>query len=292
MAATEWRRHTCVLVCVRACVRACACVRVLVRACVCLCVRACARVGLAVHGERHDCVFVCESVIPNPPTPPPLLYPRTTQVWAYLCMESDTRRGILPPAILPHLDIVANYRLQPDHPRLVPGPGDPAGPARPDAGPVRIEHLTLTYTPGNPAMFPPLVPSDSEASASGTDTDTRRFFAAYLVSNCGRPRDLYVARLLDALGPNRLHSLGRCLHNRDLPAAGPAGPGESAAGASVAGSVALAVLSRCPLPSFRLPCGCCAAPWVAALVSLLQRLPRCCAFKAIKAPGATLLAPL
>jgi len=35
--------------------------------------------------------------------------------------------------------------------------------------------------------------------------------AAYLVSNCGRPRDLYISRLLQILG-DKVHSYGRCVY--------------------------------------------------------------------------------
>ena len=132
--------------------------------------------------------------------PPPGFGKWPHQAWAYLCMEADTRRRMLSDNLLRHLDIVANYRLHPDFPRLdavVPTAAEPPW------------HVTVTYAPGNVALF----------VAPETDPHAQRpHLAAYLVSNCGRPRDLYISRLLEVLG-DEVHSFGRCFNNRPFPPA-------------------------------------------------------------------------
>jgi len=136
--------------------------------------------------------------------PPPGFAKWPHQVWAYFCMESDTRRGMLSHRILPLIDVFANYRLHADIPRTAQRSAD---------GTLKTPtHVTLTYTPGNPEMY--LL---GEHGLEGGGWAERPQFAAYLVSNCGRPRDLYVARLLEALGPDMLHSYGRCFNNRAFP---------------------------------------------------------------------------
>ena len=132
--------------------------------------------------------------------PPPGFGKWPHQVWAYLCMESDSRRLLLSDNLLRHLDIVANYRLHPDFPRLTALQNTGGAHAAP-------WHVPVTYTPGNAALY---------AAAEADAWRRRPHLAAYLVSNCGRPRDLFAARLLAALG-NSVHSYGRCFNNMPFP---------------------------------------------------------------------------
>ncbi|EKX47983.1 hypothetical protein GUITHDRAFT_106069 [Guillardia theta CCMP2712] len=125
-------------------------------------------------------------------------------------MESDTRRDILPANILPHLDLVANFRLHGDIPNTletIHQDIDIGTPRLIEKSGKIIHHVTVTYTPGNLEMY----------RLQEKQQRSRKMFAAYLVSNCGRPRDAFIARLMSALGDDRLHSYGRCMNNRKFP---------------------------------------------------------------------------
>ena len=147
--------------------------------------------------ERLPCHQYADVVLLSCYAAPPIGFGKWPhQVWAYLCMEADSRRRLLSDNLLRHLDIIANYRLHADFPRLAA-----AGTGRlPHAASAAPWHVTVTYAPGNADMY---------AAAQGDAHARRPHLAAYLVSNCGRPRDLFIARLLDLLG-NRVHSMGRC----------------------------------------------------------------------------------
>lgn len=89
--------------------------------------------------------------------------------------------------------MVANFRLHGDVPLLAAHAGGSAA----GGGAPRVEHVSVTYTPGTPGMYTGALLSGARAAGE------REGFAVYLVSNCGRPRDLLVARLIDILGPDR-----------------------------------------------------------------------------------------
>ena len=157
--------------------------------------------------DRMACHHYADVVLLSCYAAPPIGFGKWPhQVWAYLCMEADTRRNLLSSNLLRHLDIVANYRLHADFPRLPPAAALQQASSSSSEPPW---HVTVTYTPGNFDMY-----SAFEANAHAQ----RPHLAAYLVSNCGRPRDLYIARLLEVLG-DRVHSLGRCFNNRPMPKA-------------------------------------------------------------------------
>ena len=156
--------------------------------------------GRCLWVQKMECVNLADVVLLSCYAAPPAGFGKWPhQIWAYLCMESDTRRRLLSKNLLRHMDIIANYRLHHDFPGLssVQYTGGEAP-----------WHVTVTYASGNAGLYHSVEPDPLGA---------RPYLAAYLVSNCGRPRDLYASRLIEALGADRVHSYGRCFNNRDLP---------------------------------------------------------------------------